>query len=140
MASRGVKVMEQRCWTCHGTDTAQSGLRLNGRDAILQGGSRGPAMVPGNAAQSRIIQAVRRTGDLSMPPGPKLPDAEVAALEAWIAAGAPWPATAPSASARATEWWSFRKPVRPSVPALNQQWGRNPIDAFIAAKLAENKL
>jgi hypothetical protein len=36
-------------------------------------------------------------------------------------------------------WWSFRKPVRPPVPATTA-WGRNAIDAFIAAKHAEQKL
>src|ERR1051326_2140001 len=100
VASRGVKVLEQRCWVCHGASVAQSGLRLNSRDAALQGGSRGPAIVPGNAAQSRILQAIRRTGDLSMPPGSKLPEAEIATIENWIAAGAVWPKTAPTASSQ----------------------------------------
>src|ERR1041385_2537290 len=87
MDSRGVKVLEQRCWGCHGANLAQSGLRLNSREAALQGGTRGPAIVPGNAAQSRVVQAIRRTADLSMPPGPKLADSEIAAIEGWIAAG-----------------------------------------------------
>src|SRR2546430_10895406 len=39
----------------------------------------------------RSIQAVRRTGPLMMPPGPKLADAEIALLEQWIAAAATWP-------------------------------------------------
>src|SRR5689334_21258085 len=95
LALRGVKVLEQRCWVCHGAGLAQSGLRLNSREAALQGGTRGPAVVPGQAGASRLVQAVRRTGDLAMPPGPKLPEAEIAALEAWVAAGAPWPKTAP---------------------------------------------
>src|SRR5438105_15741980 len=78
LASRAVTVIEQRCFACHGSSLAQSGLRLNSREAALQGGSRGPAIVPGNATQSRLAQAIRRTGQLSMPPGPKLPDSEIA--------------------------------------------------------------
>ena len=32
--------------------------------------------------------------------------------------------------------WAFRVPVRPPVPAVkNAAWVRNPIDAFIAARL-----
>src|SRR5438067_9585072 len=87
LASRAVSVLEQRCTGCHGASLAQSGLRLNSREAALKGGTRGPSLVPGNAASSRLMQAVRRTGELSMPPGPKLPDAEIAALDKWIAAG-----------------------------------------------------
>src|SRR5437667_8640857 len=99
----GVKVLEQRCWGCHGANLAQSGLRLNSREAALQGGNRGPAIVPGNATQSRLAQAIRRTGQLSMPPGPKLPDSEIATIEQWIAGGATWPG-AGAASAQAQTW------------------------------------
>jgi hypothetical protein len=140
LASRGVRVLEQRCWGCHGANLAQSGLRLNSREAAMQGGTRGPAIVPGNTAESRVVQAIRRATDLSMPPGPKLAESEIATIESWIAAGAPWPNTAPATSSQASEWWSFRKPVRPPVPASNDPWVRNPIDAFVAAKLSEHKL
>jgi len=50
------------------------------REAALKGGARGPALVAGNAAQSRLVQAIRRTGPLQMPPGPKLPDTEIAII------------------------------------------------------------
>ena len=32
-------------------------------------------------------------------------------------------------------YWAFRKPVRPDVPSIGGAWARNPIDAFILAKL-----
>jgi len=134
LESRAVGVLEQRCFACHGTGLAQSGLRLSSREAALQGGSRGPAIVPGNAASSRVVQAIRRTGDLSMPPGPKLSDAEINTIEQWIAAGAKWPDTP------APAWWSFRKPVRPAVPAAKDAWVHTPIDAFILRTLNEQKL
>jgi hypothetical protein len=72
LASRAVSLLTQRCVVCHGAALAQSGLRLNSREGALQGGVRGPAIIPGNASQSRVVQAIRRTGELSMPPGPKL--------------------------------------------------------------------
>jgi hypothetical protein len=116
-------VLEKRCLACHGAALAQSGLRLDSRDAALKGGQRGPAVVAGNAAQSRVVQAIRRTGDLVMPPGPKLADSEIAIIERWIDAGAAWPKTAVS-SAPARAWWSFTKPVRPQVPAVKNTWIR----------------
>jgi mono/diheme cytochrome c family protein len=137
LPARAVRVLEQRCGACHGAGLAQSGLRLDSREALLKGGNRGPAMVAGEAAQSRVVRAIRRTGDVAMPPGPKLPDAEIAIIEQWIASGAAWPKTA--ATAAAQTWWSFQKPVRPAVPAKDS-WSRTTIDAFIAQKLAQEKL
>ncbi len=137
-STRAVAVMEQRCFGCHGANSAQSGLRLDSRDAALNGGSRGPAVIAGKAADSLIVQAIRHTGDVSMPPGPKLPDAEIATIENWIASGAVWPKTASTGAA--STWWSFQKPVRPAVPANKDTWVKTPIDAFIAKKLAEEKL
>src|SRR6266705_399506 len=133
LASRAVSLLEQRCVVCHGAALAQSGLRLNSRESALQGGVRGPAIIPGNASESRVVQAIKRTGDLSMPPGPKLPDAEIATIEKWIAEGAIWPKSTQT-------WWSFVKPVRPAVPTGKNGWIRTPVDAFIAQKLTENAL
>ena len=141
--SRAASLLEQRCSACHGSSLAQGGLRLNSRESALQGGSRGPAIIAGNAAGSLMMKAVRRTGDLSMPPGPKLPDADIALLDEWIAAGAVWPKTAGSAAGAPTTaqtWWSFQKPVRPVVPANKDPWVKTPVDAFIAQRLTAQKL
>ena len=138
LAARAFGVLEQRCLACHGPALSQSGLRLDSREAALKGGTRGPAIVAGNAAQSRVVQAIRRTGALVMPPGPKLADSEIAVIERWIAAGATWPTA--TAQAPAQTWWSFKPPVRPTVPALKEAWVRTPVDAFILQKLAAEKL
>ena len=138
LASRAIGVLEQRCFVCHGTGLAQSGLKLTSREAALQGGTRGPALVAGDAAGSRLVQAIRHTGELSMPPGPKLPEAEIVTIEKWIAGGAKWPAATKTAAGPV--WWSFQKPVRPAVPAVKDSRVRNPIDAFVARKLTEQKL
>ena len=34
-------------------------------------------------------------------------------------------------------WWSFRPLKSPAVPAIAGDWVRNPIDAFVLAKLRE---
>jgi mono/diheme cytochrome c family protein len=140
VASQALKVLEQRCWSCHGPALSQSGLRLDSREAALKGGTRGPAVVAGNPAGSRLIQAIRRTGDVQMPPGPKLSDAEIAALEQWIQSGATWPASATAKAGPAQSWWSFVVPVRPTVPAIKNAWVRTPVDAFIFQKLVNEKL
>ena len=138
LADRAVRIIEQRCQICHGPSLAQSGLNLHSREAALKGGRRGPAIVAGNAAQSRLVQAVRRTSEPAMPPGPKLAEAEIATLEQWVAAGAAWPKTAVAKVADQT-WWSFRKPLRQAVPAMSE-WARTAVDAFIFKKLTEEKL
>src|SRR4051812_27782399 len=83
-------VLTSRCFSCHGTQQQHSGLRVDSREALLKGGNRGPALVPGDAALSLLAKAVRHDG-LKMPVGAKLPDDQVAAIEKWINLGAPWP-------------------------------------------------
>ena len=62
-------LLVQRCVKCHGSEKVSGELRIDSRQAILQGGDRGPAMIPGDAGESLIIQAVQGTNDdLSMPP------------------------------------------------------------------------
>ncbi|MBK5291439.1 MAG: DUF1553 domain-containing protein, partial [Acidobacteriia bacterium] len=128
-------ILDTNCLACHG-QARMSDLDLRETSSILKGGKRGPAVVPGNAGASLLLQAVQREGALQMPPGKTpLTPAEIAILAAWISAGAKREAApgAPSPS-----WWSFQKPVRPPVPAVkNASWTRNPIDAFVLAKLEE---
>jgi hypothetical protein len=57
-----------KCQTCHGAKIAEAGLRLDSRPAVLAGGQAGPVAIAGDVAHSRLIAAVRRTGDLEMPP------------------------------------------------------------------------
>lgn len=83
-------ILAQNCYKCH-TQEAMGGLRLDSREAMLKGGDSGPALVSGDPDKSLLIQAVRQTGDLKMPPkNHKLQASEIAALETWIKAGAVW--------------------------------------------------
>src|SRR5437870_13623045 len=43
----------RKCATCHGGKTPAGNLDLTNRDSALKGGKSGPAIVPGNALQSR---------------------------------------------------------------------------------------
>src|SRR3989442_13624005 len=109
-------IFENRCLICHG-QAQTAGLDLRQIDSITKGGKGGPALGPGNAEQSLLYKAVARTGDLQMPPGKPLSAEEIAIIRAWIDEGAPWD----SAAAGDPGWWSFRKVVRPAVPANNQK-------------------
>ena len=69
-----------------------SGLLLDSRAGIARGGKTGaPIVVPGKPDESLLITAVRRTGDLKMPPGTALEPYEIGNLVAWIKMGAPDP-------------------------------------------------
>ena len=77
----------EHCGKCHGERRQRSGLRLDSISAILRGGERGPAIVPGDPDESRLIRAIRYTDeDLQMPERGKLPDELIADLEARVAA------------------------------------------------------
>jgi mono/diheme cytochrome c family protein len=131
-------VLARACYACHGPDKQKSGFRLDVKAAALQGGDQGPAIVPGKSADSPLARYVSGTDpNCVMPPkGPRLKPEEVAALRAWIDQGAAWPESASGASADKLDWWSLRPLTRPAVPGL----ARNPIDAFILAKLKEKGL
>src|SRR6185312_13649205 len=87
----------ENCRKCHGAEKQKAGLRVDSRKALMEGGESGPSVVPGHPDMSLLIGAIRQAGELKMPPGRKLRDEQIAALERWVAAGAPWPADAPSA-------------------------------------------
>jgi mono/diheme cytochrome c family protein len=91
-------ILVDRCGTCHGEKKQQAGLQLTTRAGAFRGGDNGPVLVPGDAARSRLIQAVRRDGEVKMPPQDedKLSSAEIEALAQWVAQGAPWPQDDPT--------------------------------------------
>ena len=137
-------ILSQKCYKCH-TDQPNSRFRVDSREAILEGGKRGPAIVPGDPDHSLLIQAVRQTGELKMPKDGRLEEQEIADLVAWVKMGAPWPADGATTArgkvhGRITDedraFWCFQ-PVRPqAVPGGDDPgWARNPIDRFVLQKL-----
>jgi mono/diheme cytochrome c family protein len=76
--------LANRCVGCHGVG-ARNGVEL---DALAKL-SRESAKMPGELIAQRIV-ARMRDADRPMPPrGELVPEAEIAAVEAWIAAGMP---------------------------------------------------
>src|SRR5499433_3240038 len=104
-------LLEQNCYSCHGPEVQQAGLRLDLRQNALRGGDYGPVIKVGNSAASKIIRRlVDGDGGLQMPPTGPLSDDEIGLLRAWIDQGAEFRtdivAEAP------------RMPVDPKVTAL----------------------
>ncbi len=146
-------VFVEHCYQCHSQDAekVKGGLLLDTRDGLLKGGDTGPAIATGDPEKSLLIKAVRYTEeDLAMPPrknGGRLSDEQIADLEAWVKMGAPDPRTSAAVVTqgpplsdpdKVRNHWAF-KPIRhPFAPAVkNKRWVRNPIDAFVLAKLEE---
>jgi mono/diheme cytochrome c family protein len=132
-------LLAERCYSCHGPDRQRSGLRLDTVEAMIKGGDSGAAIVPGQSAESLLIQLVAGLEeDRVMPPkGDRLTDADIGLLRAWIDQGAGGE-TRIEADAVQTHW-AFRPVVRPPVPVATKRGALNasssPIDAFIASGL-----
>ncbi len=124
-----------RCQTCHNDSVRSGGLSLASRNAVLEGGTRGPAVVPGNAADSVLLRAVDRQGALKMPPDGPLEPGDVQALRDWVLSGAEWGAPAGDPE-QAASLWSLRPIDRSEPPTIGQpSWARNAIDNFVLARL-----
>ena len=139
-------IFAANCYSCH-TGSALGGLRLDSREAVLKGGTRGAAIVPGDPEQSLLVKAVRQADPkLKMPMGGRLKDSEIEDLAAWIKAGAVWPATAPVTAAAAggkytisseqKAFWSLVPLKDPAPPQVKDvKWARSDVDRFILAHL-----
>ena len=102
LSAQPIAVLETRCGGCHNAETKAGGLVLNAR--------------PPNPA--RLLERVQKG---EMPPGGKLPEAEIALIAAWVNAGAPWDAATQVERKRAgKDWWSLQplKPVEGGIDSL----------------------
>lgn len=84
-------LLAEHCFMCHGPEKQEGGLRLDSRDAMLTGGDSGPAIVPGNVADSLLADAIRYGDTVQMPPTEKLTGKQIEILIQWIEDGAIWP-------------------------------------------------
>ncbi len=142
-------VLIEHCQSCHGAEKQKSNLRLDSRDAILQGGDHGAAVAPGDIAKSLLIGAVQYEQQIKMPPNSKLDQATIDVLVEWVKMGAPWPAEDKTAAraqsgidiAKGREWWAFRPVANLTPPSVNDTaWIKTPVDNFILAKLEQEKI
>jgi cytochrome c553 len=151
-------IFTEHCLSCHGPAQQLSQYDLSVRATALQGGQKGTAILPGDAANSALVRRVSGALQPSMPLGGKLSDADMATLKQWIDAGAPWEGGA-LGSAKASppppqqhleekefsekdrNWWAFQKAARHPVPqAGDPRWNDNPVDGFVKRALEQQGL
>src|SRR5882762_7922873 len=130
-------ILSENCFPCHGADSAarKANLRLDRlEDAILPRKDSQPAIVPGKPQESAVVSRITASDpDDIMPPTKThkvLTAEQKELLKQWIASGAKYQAH-----------WSLIAPARPKLPEVqNRRWVRNPIDAFILARLEKEGL
>jgi hypothetical protein len=122
-------ILSDNCFTCHGPDSARRMANL--RFDLKEGGAF-RVVTPGDSAHSALYLRVStdQKGKRMPPMGNALTEKQVALIKEWIDGGAKW-----------ETHWSFVAPKRPELPAVVQKnWVRNPIDAFVLARLEQEHL
>jgi cytochrome c553 len=129
-------VLAGTCFKCHGGEKTSGGLRVDSREALVQGGKRGAAIRPGRPAESLLVRALRHQDrKVRMPPDGKLAEDTVDDFATWIAEGAVWPESrAAKDEPLAERHWAFQ-PLRdvepPDDPSDASAGG---IDRFVRAQ------
>src|SRR5262249_14541225 len=129
-------ILAQHCFQCHGPDEAarKAKLRLDLKEHALALRKGQPIFAPGNLQGSLAWERLTNNDDSQrMPPKGKaepLTAKQIATLKAWIEQGAKW-----------EDHWSLLAPTKPSLPKVsNQAWVRDPLDAFVLARLDKEQL
>ncbi len=141
-------ILKAYCWKCHGGEARKGGLDLRTFPLALHGGTKGPALVRGNAGESLLVRRIEAN---EMPPKGELrpTSAHLEALRRWIEAGAPanyqggalTEAESPPLTDADRKSWAYRTPVRPEVPQVRgREQVRTPADAFLLQKLEAKQL
>ncbi len=147
-------VLVENCYLCHGpqAEATGGGLRLDQREGLLHGGSRGPSVMPGSPGDSLLIEAMSyRDPGLQMPPSGKLSDQQIADFVRWVQMGAPDPRQPDWAEEQdpgrgidleqARAFWSLQPIKEPPLPEVdNPKWIRSPVDRFVLARLEKENL
>ncbi len=85
-------ILRKECVSCHTEAKRKGGLLIDSRESLLEGGDTDAAIVPGKAKESLLVEVLFPDADMHMPPKGQLEPRDIAALEKWIDAGAPWDA------------------------------------------------
>lgn len=124
-------VLTAKCLGCHSGASAQAGLTLHTRADLLKGGASGPAMVPGNGAESLLVKKIRGERGMRMPPaGAPLDPETIGIIQSWIDEGGKYEGAIGMADRMA--------PLAPRRPALPSGEAAHPVDRFVDAYLAKH--
>ena len=115
-------VLVKQCLECHSAKTNNT-VKL---DAPLP------------VAEAAAIVAMLRTAE-KKPHHKPLAEQVIRDFERWIKLGAPWPVAADPQTNDSL--WAFQPISQPIVPRVkNSRWARDPLDWFVLARLAQEKL
>jgi len=124
-------ILADNCFHCHGPDEAerQADLRLDAWEDAGDIRGAGAVVLPSKPEESELLARVTtEDADLHMPPadsGKTLSPEQIEILKKWIGEGASHKGH-----------WAFTAPARPTIPTVRDPgWVRNPIDAFVLARL-----
>ena len=127
-------ILSENCLLCHGPDAKarKADLRLDIKESTLR--TKEPIIVPGKSEESELIRRVESDDaeELMPPPrsGHRLRPEQKATLRRWVEEGARW-----------GKHWAFEPPGQIDTPRVKDPtWVRNPIDAFVLARLEEEGL
>ncbi len=122
-------LLAERCFECHSQGKQKGGFSMESRQAFLEGGETGPAVVEGKSGESLLIQMVTglEDGTVMPPKGPRLTDDQIGILRAWIDQGLAWHDGALPES----KGWKPVVALQRSEPP--DPTAGNPIDRFLAA-------
>lgn len=123
-------ILSDKCFACHGPDAKNKNvpLRLDSPEAAKR------VIVPGKPGESPLVARIATDKKaLRMPPahtGQGLTADEIRTLTAWVEQGAKW-----------ETHWAYQRAERPPLPEVRQKtWMRNPVDAFVLARLEREGL
>ncbi|MEO1994683.1 MAG: DUF1549 domain-containing protein, partial [Planctomycetaceae bacterium] len=126
-------ILSSKCFACHGPDaeSRKASLRLDTRDGVFARVENGGfAVVADEPGRSELLKRIIQDDAQRMPPadsGKRLTSGQIGLIRRWIMQGAKW-----------KPHWAFVAPRRPPVPTIGPAAsGRNPIDAFVAARLIQ---
>jgi hypothetical protein len=130
-------ILSDKCFACHGLDTKhrKADLRLDTPDGAFADHKGSRAIVPGDLSKSELWSRITAKDEADVMPPPdthkQITATERETLKKWIEQGAPY-----------QKHWSFEAIHKPDVPrpAVLNLPVRNPIDAFILARLDHEKL
>ena len=130
-------LFEASCVKCHGRGRAKGDFQLDTRETLLKGGESGPALVPGNSAESHIIELVMGFDPDSVMPkkGSRLTAEQIGLLRAWIDQGAKWDPGVTFARAEPNNL-KTRKPQLPRSEGKNT----NPVDLLLGQYFDSHKV
>lgn len=127
-------ILADHCFRCHGPDaqTREAELRLDLATGALEGDH--PAILPGKPDESPLMQRIMASDEAEMMPPPDsgktLTVEQKNILRRWVEQGAVYQGH-----------WAFEPVQRPEIPVSGEaQPQANPIDAFLAARLAKDEL